>query len=143
MPNVGDTGNGATFTLTTQTAMNSYKIKQIQIGEISIDMLDVSVLASSGDMERIASDLRKHADWTLTCVKNHAATAVTVTGLQDTATVTFPVQSTQTTTTAANVAASGVIVSWKLPDLANGAVQEEVFKFAPDGDTGPTYTRGA
>ena len=140
---VGDTGNGATFTLTTQTAMNSYKIESIQIGDITIDMLAVSVLSTSGDEERIASDLRKHGDWTLTCVKNHAATAVTVTGLQDTATVTFPVQSTQTTTTAANIAASGVITSWKLPDLNNGVVQKEIFKFSPDGETGPTYTRGA
>ncbi len=140
---VGDTGNGATFTLTTQTAMNSYKIESIQIGEITLDMLDVSVLSTSGDMERIASDLRKHGDWTLTCVKNHAATAVTVIGAQDTATVTFPVFPTQTTTTAANVAASGYITSWKLPDLNNGVVQKEVFKFSPDGETGPTYTRGA
>lgn len=143
MANVGDTGNGTTFTLTTQTAANSYKVESIQIGEITVDMLDVSHLGTSGDMERIASDLRKHGDWTITCIKNHAATAVTVTMLQDTATITFPVQSTQTTTTAANLAASGVVTSWKLPDLNNGVVQKEVFKFSPDGDTGPTYTRGA
>lgn len=139
----GDTGNGATFTLTTQTAMNSYKIESIQIGEITLDMLDVSVLSTSGDMERIASDLKKHGDYTITCVKNHAATAVTVTGLQDTATITFPVGPSQTTTTGANLAASGVVTSWKLPDLNNGVVQKEVFKFSPDGDTGPTYTRGS
>ncbi len=143
MANVGDTGNGATVTLATQTAMNSFKIESIDVGEVSIDMLDVSHLGTSGDMERIASDLRKHGDWTLTVIHNPAATAVTVTGSVDTATITFPVYSTQTTTTGATFAASGVITSVKLPTLANGQVQKAVYKFAPDGDTGPTYTRGS
>lgn len=139
----GDTGNGATFTLTTQTAMNSFKVESIQIGEISIDMLDVSTLSTSGDQERIASDLRKHGDWTINVIHNPAATAVTVTGSVDTATITLPVYSTQTTTTGATFAASGVITSVKLPDLTNGQVMKTVYKFSPDGDTGPTYTRGS
>lgn len=140
---VGDTGNGATFTLTTQTAMNNYKIESIQIGEVTLDMLDVSTLATSGDQERIGSDLRKHGDWTISVVHNQAATAVSVTTLQDTATITFPVGPAQTTTTGATYAASGVVTSVKLPDIQNGTVMKSVFKFSPDGETGPTYTRGA
>jgi len=143
MANVGDTGNGTTITLTTQTSMNSYKVESIQIGETTLDMLDVSHLGTSGDQERIASDLRKHGDWTINVIHNPAATAVTITGAVDTATITFPVYSTQTTTTGATVAASGVITSVKLPDLANGQVMKSVYKFSPDGDTGPTYTRGS
>lgn len=140
---VGDTGNGATLTLTTQTAMNSYKIESIQIGEATLDMLDVSHLGTSTDQERIASDLRKHGDWTINVIHLPTATAVTITGLVDTATITLPVYSTQTTTTGATLAASGVITSVKLPDLANGQVMKSAYKFAPDGDTGPTYTRGS
>ena len=143
MANVGDTGNGATFTLTTQTNMNSYKIESIQIGETTLDMLDVSHLGTSGVVERIASDLTKVGDATIEYVFNPAATALSVTGAVDTAVVTLPVYSTQTTTTGATFAASGVITSVKLPDLANGQVMKTVYKFAPDGDTGPTYTRGS
>lgn len=140
---IGDTGNGATLTLTTQTAMNAYKVESISIGEISLDMLDVTNLATSGDTERIGSDLRKHADWTITVIHNAKDTAVTVTLLQETATITFPVFSTQTTTNGATLAASGYITSVKLPDLQSGNVQKTVYKFSPDGDTGPTYTRGS
>lgn len=139
----GDTGNGATFTLTTQTAMNSYKVESIQIGEITVDMLDVSHLGTSGDMERICSDLRKHGDLTINVIHNAAANPLTVSLSQDTATVTFPVATGQTTTTGATFAASGYITSIKYPDLANGAVQKAAYKFSPDGETGPTYTKGS
>lgn len=140
---VGDTGNGATFTLTTQTAANSWKVKKIEIGDVTVDMLDVSVLSTSGDQERIASDLRKHGDWKITTVFLPTATAVSCTLAVDTATITLPVYSTQTTTTGATYAASGVITGVKLPSLENGVVMEAVYTFAPDGDTGPTYTRGS
>lgn len=140
---VGDTGNGATFTLTTQTAANSYKIQSIQIGEQTLDMLDVSHLGTSSVQERIASDLMKPGPLTVNFIFNATATALTITGLVDTATVTLPVASTQTTTTGATYTGSGVVASLKLPDLANGTVQVGTIKFEFDGDTGPTFARGA
>lgn len=140
---VGDTGNGATFTLTTQTAVASLKIDKISIGELSLDMLDVSHLGTSTMQERIASDLQKPGDITIDYVFSGSATAVTITGAVDTATITFPVLAAQTTTTGATYAASGVITKFKLPDLENGTVQKGQLVFSPDGDTGPTYTRGS
>ena len=140
---VGDTGNGATFTLTTQTAISTYKIDRIQIGALSYDMLDVSSLSTSGHEERIISDLEKGGDITIGFRHAVNATAVTATGSVDTATVTFPIASAQTTTTGATYVASGYVTSRKLPDLQNGVVQEGEIVFSVDGDTGPTYTRGS
>lgn len=140
---VGDTGNGATFTLTTQTAATSLKVDQIQIGEITLDMLDVSTLSTSDFQEMIASDLKATPELTISFNFNAAATAVTVTGLVDTATITFPVVSTQTTTTGATFTGTGVVTSFKLPDLQNGQVQKGQIKVKFDGDSGPTFTRGS
>lgn len=140
---VGDTGNGATFTLTTQTAAASLKVESITIGEITLDMLDVSTLGTSDFQEMIASDLKATPELTVTYNFNAAATAVTVTGSVDTATITFPVVSTQTTTTGATFTGTGIVTSFKLPDLQNGQVQKGQIKFKFDGDTGPTYTRGS
>lgn len=141
---IGDTGNGATLTLTTQTAANSYKITKIAVGDTTIDMLDVSHLGTSGVMERIASDLQKVSDITIDYVFNPAATALTITGAVDTATITLPVYSTQTTTNGATYACSGYVTAIKpIPDLQNGVVMAGQVKFSPDGDTGPTYTRGS
>jgi len=140
---VGDTGNGATFSLTTQTAATSLKVDQIQIGEITLDMLDVSTLSTSDFQEMIASDLKATPELTISYNHSASATAVTVTGLVDTATITFPVLSSQTTTTGATFTGTGVVTSFKLPDLQNGQVQKGQIKFKFDGDSGPTYTRGS
>lgn len=143
MPLIGDTGNGATFTLTTQTNVTALKIDKISIGELSLDMLDVSHLGTSTMQERIASDLQKPGDITVDFVFSAYATAVNITGSVDTATITFPVGPSQTTTNGATFASSGVITKFKLPDLENGVVQKGQIVFSPDGDTGPTYTRGS
>jgi hypothetical protein len=143
MPLNGDTGNGATLTLTTQTAVASLKIDKISIGEITLDMLDVSVLATSSFAEEIASDLQKAPEVTIDYVWSSPATNIAITGLQDTCTITFPVGPTQTTTTAATFAGTGVVRAVKMPDFANGTVLKGQAKIKFDGDTGPTYTRGA
>jgi hypothetical protein len=140
---VGDTGNGATFTLTTQTAAASLKVDQIQIGEITLDMLEVSTLSTSDFKEMIASDLKNTPELTVSYVYSASATAVTCTGSVDTATVTFPVGASQTTTTGATFTGTGIVTSFKLPDLQNGNVMKGQIKFKFDGDTGPTYTRGS
>ena len=137
---IGDTGNGATFGLTTQTAATALKIEKIDIGEISLDMLDVSVLATSTMQDRICSDLQKPGDIVLECVSNHAATAITISGLVDTATITFPIAPGQTT--AATLAMSGYVTKIKRTTLQNGQVMKDTYTFSPDGDTGPTYTKG-
>lgn len=140
---VGDTGQGATFTLSTQTAVSAYKVIDIDIGEMSRGMIEVSHLGTTTDEERIIEDLNKHGDWIVRVRHDAYSTAVTITGSVDTATITFPASPTQTTTTGANIAASGYITAVKLPKLAKNEPQEAVYKFSPNGDTGPTYTRGS
>lgn len=140
---VGDTGNGATFTLTTQTAISTYKIDKISIGELVYDMHGVSHLGTTGHEERIIGDLEKGGDITLDFFHSAYATAVTVTRAVDTATITLPIGPSQTTTTGATFVASGYVTSVKLPDLENDVPQKGQIKFSPDGDTGPTYTRGS
>ena len=139
----GDTGNLATFTLTTQTSVAALKVTKIAIGEITLDMLDVSTLATTGFMEEIASDLKKAPEVTIDYVVSQSATNIDVTGSVDTATITFPVGSAQTTTNGATFAGTGVVTSIKLPDFENGSILTGQAKFKFDGDTGPTYTRGS
>lgn len=140
---VGDTGNGATFTLTTQSAVSSLKVEKISISESALQMLDVSTLSTSGQMEEIATDLASNPEITLDVVWSQSATAITVSPAVDTAALTFPVGPTQTTTTAATLAGTGHVTAIKYPDLENGAAMKGQVKFKFNGDTGPTYTRGA
>lgn len=141
---VGDTGNGATLTLTTQTAANSYKITKIVVGETTLNMLDVSNLGTSEVMERIASDLVSVGDATIDYIFNPQATAISITRAVDTAVITLPVYSTQTTTVGATYSGTGVVTSIKpVPDLQNGMVMMGQMKFSYDGNTGPTYVRGS
>ena len=137
----GDTGNSATFTLTTQTAVASLKVTKISIGEITLDMLDVSTLATTGFMEEIPSDLTAAPEVTIDYVFDVGATNIAVTGLQDTATISFPLSPLLTTTTRATFAGTGVVVAVKLPDPENGAVNMGQAKIKFDGETGPVYTR--
>lgn len=136
MANLGDTGNGATFVLGTTSL--TLAVESIQIGEITIDMLDVSVLGTTDFMIEIASDLKRAPEVTVNFVFVTTATAPVVGSAAQTGTLTFPLRSGEST--AANLAGTGVITSFKLPDLQNGVVQKGSMKFKYDGDTGPTYT---
>lgn len=140
---VGDTGSGATFTLTTQTAVSTYKIDKISIGELTYEMHDVSNLATTGHVESIIGDLEKGGDVTIDFFHSAYATAVTVTRAVDTATVTFPIGPSQTSTTGATYVGSGYVTKVKLPDLEKDVPQKGQIVFSVDGDTGPTYTRGS
>lgn len=139
---VGDTGNGGTFTLTTQTAVSSLKVDKISVSESTLQMLDVSTLGTSGQMEEVATDLATNPEITIDFVWSQTATAITVSPSVDTATLTFPLASAQTTTTASTLTGTGHVTSIKYPDLENGAVMKGQIKFKFNGDTGPTYTRG-
>ena len=112
---IGDTGNGATCTFATSSL--SLAITKIQIGEQTIDMLDVSTLATSGDQEMIASDLKKAQEVTVTALYVGTATLPVVGAAAETMTVTMPLFTG--TTTAANLAGTAQFTSSKLPDMEN------------------------
>lgn len=139
MASVGDTGNGATAVFGTSAL--SLLITEIQIGEISIDMLDVSLLATTDFAIEIASDLKKAPEVTLKAVHNTALVAPTVGGAPETFTVTFPLRTGEAA--AANLAGTVVITGYTLPTLKNGEVQMLDVKVKFDGDTGPTYTKSS
>lgn len=134
---IGDTGNGATCTFATSAL--SLAITKIQIGEQTIDMLDVSTLATSGDQEMIASDLKKAQEVTVTALYVGTATLPVVGATAETMTVTMPLFTG--TTTAANLAGTAQFTSSKLPDMENGVLMQYQFKWKYNGDTGPTYTK--
>lgn len=137
MPLFGDTGNGATLVMS-GTALTNVRIKSIQIGEITIDALDVSTLATTAFMEEIQSDLAKAPEVTVTCVHVTSATLPVIDAVPQTCTISFPLQVGNIL--AANFAGTGFYTSIGLPQLANGEIQELTFKFKFDGDTGPVYT---
>jgi len=136
MPLIGDTGNGATVTFGTSSL--SLAVVGIQIGEITIDMLDVSTLATTGFQEMIASDLKKTPEVTIDVLHVGTAAVPSVGGAAETMTVTLPLFTGGTT--AANLAGTAQFTSHKLPDLANGQLMMSKIKFKFNGDTGPTYT---
>lgn len=137
MANLGATGNGATLTLATSSL--TLAITKIQIGEITVDMLDVSVLGTTDFEILIKSDLKKTPEIMAEFVFVTSATAPTVASAAETGTVTFPQLTGESA--AATLAGTGVVTSFKLPDLENGVVQKGSLKFRYDGDTGPTYTK--
>lgn len=137
MPLLGDTGQGATATFGTSSL--SLAVTKILIGEISIDMLDVSVLATTDYLEMIASDLKKTPEVTLDFVFVTSATAPVVGGAAETMTVTFPQRTGETA--AATLVGTAQFTSFKLPDLQLGQIQAGQCKWKYNGDTGPTYTK--
>lgn len=134
---LGDTGNGATATFGTSSL--SLAITKIQIGEISIDMLGVSTLATTDYMEEVASDLKKAPEVTIDFVFSTSANAPAVGGAAETMTITFPQRTGETA--AATLVGTAQFVGLKLPDLENGKIQTGQVKWKYNGDTGPTYTK--
>lgn len=137
MANLGDTGNGSTGVFGTSAL--SLAITEMQIGEIVVDMLDVSLLSTTDFMLEIGSDLKKAPEVTLKFVFDTLATAPAVNSAPETFTVTFPLRTGEAT--AANLAGTIVITSFQLPELKNGTVQIGTAKVKFNGDTGPTYTK--
>lgn len=137
---VGDTGNGATFTLS--VTGGSYAITKISIGEITVDFQDVSTLSSQDFEEMIANALKKAPEVTIDFVFNTtSSTLPDPASAAETGTVTFPLRTGETT--AANLAGTGQVSGLKYPDFANGEVQNGQFKFKYNGDTGPAFTAAA
>lgn len=136
-----DTGNGTTVAFTTSTFTAS--IVSIQIGERTIEALDVSHLLTSGDRELIPGDLITNAPWTLNFIADVTASSkfTLEPGTVDTLTITLPEQIEAGDPP--TIAATGIVLSCKWPDLENDAVQMGSIQFQPNGGTGPTFTQDA
>lgn len=137
MPNVGDTGNGATFVAGT-TAV-TLAVQKIKIGKYEIDALDVSLLATTDFSLVIASDLKKPVTVTLEGVFSTSVNAPVLGSAPETGTVTFPQRTGESA--AATLAGTGFWKSWEIGELANGTIQTVTAEFQFDGDTGPAFTK--
>jgi hypothetical protein len=137
MPLLGDTGQLMTATFATSSL--SLAVTEITIGAHTIDMLDVSVLASTGFQKLIASDLKKAGKVKLKFVFVTSATMPVIGAAPETMTVTWPLQTGNAV--AANLAGTGVFTDLKLADGKLGEVMFGECEYQHDGDTGPTYTK--
>jgi hypothetical protein len=137
MSNVGDTGQGMTATFGTSSL--SLAVTEIEVGAHTIDMLDVSTLASTGFEKLIASDLKKAGKVKLKFVFVTAATMPVIGGAPETMTLTYPLQTGNVL--AANLAGTAVFTDLKLPDGKLGEVLFGECEWQYDGATGPTYTK--
>lgn len=133
---MADTGNGATITFSTYAG--SLKIIEMDLGERGIEDLDVSTLATIGDMEVIPSDLRSTNEVRLVVQWDTGETPPVPGGAAETVTITFPLRTGEGT--AANLAGTAYFKTVKFPVLANGTVQQGEITIKYDGATGPTYT---
>lgn len=135
-----DVGNGATLTLSEETT--SYAVVSITPGSRTIESLEVSTLATTGDKEYIPTELKETPEGTAE-ILFYAHQTPPVVGDTHTITVSFPVGPAQTTTNKATLAGTGFITSFEFPELVNDQVMRATIGWKLDGDTGPTFTAGA
>lgn len=132
---MADTGNGATFTRSGFTV----DIRSITIGNQTIELLDKSVLATTGFMEKLSADLADAGSFTIEYLFDSTDADVTLGGAAVSSTITFPSQGG----TAATLAGTAICTDKKFPDLLNNELQVAQATFTWDGVTGPAFTAEA
>ena len=136
---MADTGNGATLTLSADGGSTTYTIVSITPGDQSIEALEVSHLGTTGDKEYIKSDLKETPEGSAEVLFD-TGTALPVPGsATQTITVTFPKESTSSTTSP-TLAGSGFVTSISYPELVSDTVMRATINWKMDGFTGPTFT---
>jgi hypothetical protein len=131
-----DTGHGATLTLSASTG--AYKIRKIVGLKASIPVVNISHLGTTGQQETMPGDLEELDELQIEIVFE-AVLGLPATGVVETVTVTFPLQSSGAST-AANLAGTGYITSRKFPDLETNTEMIGMITIKYDGATGPAYT---
>jgi hypothetical protein len=127
-----DTGNGATVTFPSL----SITPISITIGERTVEMLDISTLATTTFMKKLVADLVDAGTVTVTFHPDETADTpqAKATG---SLVLTWPLVALAT---AANITGTASITGQKYPDFANNQVQVSSLTFTYDGATGPTFT---
>jgi hypothetical protein len=130
-----DTGNGATLTRSGFTV----DIVAIRIGEQTIDLLDISLLSTTGFMEKISADLADAGTFTVEYLYDSLDAALSLGGAAVSTVITWPLNAV-TQSVAANITGTAIMNSHKYPDFENNVVQTATAIFTWDGVTGPTLT---
>lgn len=131
---MADTGNGATLTRSGFTV----DIRSITIGNQTIDLLDVSILSTTGFMEKISADLADAGSFTVEYLFDATDVDVALGGAAVSTTITFPVVGGSGT--AATISGTAICTDKKFPDLQNNELQVASATFTWDGVTGPAFT---
>jgi hypothetical protein len=126
-----DTGNGATLTRSGFTV----DIVSISIGNQTIDMLDKSLLSTTGFAEKMSADLADAGTFTVEVQFDVTDADIALGGAAVSTTITFP-----GTGTPATLAGTAILSDKKLPDLMNNEIMIASYTFTWDGVTGPTFT---
>jgi hypothetical protein len=137
---IPDTGHGASITFAT-TAWSG-KIQGIPTNlDISVPRVDKSYLATSGEREYMAGDLKDLGEIEIDVVFEGVTglPAVATGGSSETITMTYPLPGGGAAV-AANVAGTGFITGVTYPPLQTNTLQVGKIRFTYDGATGPTYT---
>lgn len=131
---MADTGNGATLTRSGFTV----DIRSITIGNQTIDTLDISLISTTGYMEKIAADLADAGSFTVEYLFDATDADVALGGAAASTTITFPLVGGSGT--AATLAGTAICTDKKYPDLQNNELQVAQATFTWDGVTGPAFT---
>jgi len=132
---MADTGSGATLTLATTGAVGT--IKSMTLPEFTIDKLETSDLSTTDYKTYVKTDLAEPGELTAEIFFD-GDVAVPSLGVAETVTVTFP--KVIATNTAANLAGTGFITGYKMPELQTGELQMATLTIAFDGLTDPAFT---
>ena len=133
----GDTGQGWSFTFGTQSI--SLLITKITCGKWSINVLDVSVLADTGFMKKLAGDLKDAGEFVIDFLWKTSTTAPVVGATPETLTITAAQMTGDTA--AATLAGTGFVKELTWPTAALNQVNAGQATCVWNGDTGPTYTK--
>lgn len=128
-----DTGNGATLTRSGFTV----DIRAINIGNQTIDLLDKSILSTTGFAEKVAADLADAGSFTVEYLFDATDADVALGGAAASTTITFPIPGAGT---AATLAGTAICTDKKFPDMMNNELMVATATFTWDGVTGPTFT---
>ena len=131
---MADTGNSATLTRTGFTV----DIRSITIANQTIGLLDVSIISTTGFMEKISADLADAGSFTVEYLFDATDADVALGGAAVATTITFPLVGGSGTP--ATIAGTAICTDKKFPDLQNNELQVAQATFTWDGVTGPAFT---
>lgn len=134
---VGDTGQGWTLTLGTQSL--TLNITEMDLGRWTRGFLPVSQLSTTAFEEFIASDLVNGGELKVKAIYKSSLNAPSVSAGPETVTVTAALQTGDTGAATLAGTAFGTVLDWPKPKINDVLMIEYTIKW--DGDTGPTYTK--
>ena len=132
-----DTGHGASVTFGTSAWAGLIKGIPTNLSK-SIPVVNVSNLATATNQLTMPGDLADITECELD-VLFASATALPALGVEETITITFPLQ-TSGASVAANIAGTGFITGITFPPLQTNQENVGKIKFQFNGSTGPTFT---